>query len=870
MKNIITSLFAVCLGVSALGQTTVNFIPDKDNSIYSDQPNNSNGLGSIYAGSTCFSAERRGLMHFDVSSIPLGASITSVTLTMNCSQVSASNSATIPFEIIPLTTSFGEGASTGMGTGALAIAPDATWTHAETPSNLWGTPGGDVGIGVSVTSLSLPPAIGTYVFPTTADFVNLVQAWVDNPANNHGVLLFGTSLTCSARVFGSKDQGVAPVLTVSYSPPCTTPPTAICADVTVGLDGSGMATILDSDLNGGSLDNCSTTGLTFSASQTAFDCNDVSSGGAPGMVISGVFDGPLPGGIPKGVELYVTGDIADLSVYGVSSANNGGGATGAPEFVFPAVSATAGSYIYVTSDSTEFHNFFGFAPDYESNSMLINGDDAVELFENTTVIDVFGDVNVDGTGQPWEYLDGWAYRNNMTGPDGNTFVIGNWTFSGINQLEGGLTNATCNVPFTIGTYMPTPTGTSVTLTVTDGNGNSAQCVATVTVQDIDLPTASNLAPVNVECIGDVPPADILDVTDADDNCSATVTWTGDVSDGLTCPETITRTYNVADPHGNSIDVTQIITVEDITNPTATAPATIAVECIGDVPAADVLVITDEADNCTVAPVVTHVSDVSDGLSCPETITRTYRVTDDCGNFLDVTQTITVEDVTAPAVNGGLSAVSSNCDVTLTAPTGTDNCDGTVTATADVTFPITAQGLTTVTWTYTDACGNLSTETQDVTISAMDVTTSLVDLTITANNAGQTYQWIDCSDDSQIVGETGQSFTATANGDYAVVITDGDGCTDTSACVNINDVSLGQLTSSLVKIYPNPSVDGKFTVEVEGGIQSMEIIDLTGRTIALPINLNEGTVDGSSLAPGKYIVHVVSNTGTASNIQVLIK
>src|SRR5690606_37077956 len=39
--------------------------------------------------------------------------------------------------------------------------------------------------------------------------------------------------------------------------------------------------------------------------------------------------------------------------------------------------------------------------------------------------------------------------------------------------------------------------------------------------------------------------------------------------------------------------------------------------------------------------VIHINDVSDGNTNPETITRTYRVTDTSGNYVDVTQTITV-------------------------------------------------------------------------------------------------------------------------------------------------------------------------------------------------------------------------------------
>ena len=51
-----------------------------------------------------------------------------------------------------------------------------------------------------------------------------------------------------------------------------------------------------------------------------------------------------------------------------------------------------------------------------------------------------------------------------------------------------------------------------------------------------------------------------------------------------------------------------------------------------------------------APVVAFVSDVSDGNTCPEVITRTYSVTDACGNTINVTQTITVDDNTDPTAS----------------------------------------------------------------------------------------------------------------------------------------------------------------------------------------------------------------------------
>ncbi len=172
---------------------------------------------------------------------------------------------------------------------------------------------------------------------------------------------------------------------------------------------------------------------------------------AQDLVITGVVDGPLTGGVPKAVELCVLSDVADLSVYGIGSANNGGGSDG-EEFTFPAGSASAGTFIYVASESTGFSSFFGFAPTHTSGAASINGDDAIELFMSGSVVDVFGDINVDGTGQPWEHLDGWAYRNDGTGPDGSTFVLANWSFSGPNALDGETTNGTAATPFPIGAY----------------------------------------------------------------------------------------------------------------------------------------------------------------------------------------------------------------------------------------------------------------------------------------------------------------------------------------------------------------------------------------------------------------------------------
>ena len=133
------------------------------------------------------------------------------------------------------------------------------------------------------------------------------------------------------------------------------------------------------------------------------------------LVITGVIDGDLPNGLPKAVELYVLNDITDLSIYGLESANNGATASG-EEFTFPSDSVAAGDFIYVATETPQFSAFFGFAPNYTNGAAIsINGNDVIVLYKNGVIVDVFGEIGVDGTGQPWEYMDGWAYRVNGTG-----------------------------------------------------------------------------------------------------------------------------------------------------------------------------------------------------------------------------------------------------------------------------------------------------------------------------------------------------------------------------------------------------------------------------------------------------------------------
>ena len=284
-----------------------------------------------------------------------------------------------------------------------------------------------------------------------ADGTVSIQVFIDEGNANETTVTIGANAMASTAI--NPDDYIIPNPTITFPANVVRDTQTIDIQITNDNIGERIDTLV---LNITSTGNNATINPLNEASLIVIVDDEAPTSGS--LVISGVFDAQPSGAGAKGMELYALDDIPDLSVFGVSSANNGNGSSFV-EFNFPAVSVDAGSCIYIAVDNDNFQAFFGFSADYV-NAMApnINGDDAIELYENGVVVDVFGDVNMDGTGEPWEYLDGWAYRKSATGPDGSTFVLNNWEFSGIDGLEGSPTNANAPVPFPTCTYSEDPPG----------------------------------------------------------------------------------------------------------------------------------------------------------------------------------------------------------------------------------------------------------------------------------------------------------------------------------------------------------------------------------------------------------------------------
>lgn len=216
----LAGLFLLACIPDAVAQTTVTITADKDNTIYSESGNTSNGAGqNIFAGATGGGNVRRALIRFDLSSIPSGATVTAVTVTLNCNRLAASAAGV---RLHRLTADWGEGtsdASSNEGAGAPATTNDATWTNRFHPSTSWASPGGDFNGTASITQGSV--ALGT-VNLTGGSLVADVQSFVTNAATNFGWAVLGSSestMSTALRFASSENPATAsrPQISVTYN-----------------------------------------------------------------------------------------------------------------------------------------------------------------------------------------------------------------------------------------------------------------------------------------------------------------------------------------------------------------------------------------------------------------------------------------------------------------------------------------------------------------------------------------------------------------------------------------------------------------------------------------------------------------------------
>ncbi|SFT87529.1 Por secretion system C-terminal sorting domain-containing protein [Lishizhenia tianjinensis] len=236
------------------------------------------------------------------------------------------------------------------------------------------------------------------------------------------------------------------------------------------------------------------------------------------------------------------------------------------------------------------------------------------------------------------------------------------------------------------------------------------------------------------------------------------------------------------------------------------------------------------------------------LVAPDTADFTYGQTDFCQ--YDANPVATIDGT----VGGSFTCPSP--ELTIDATTG------------EIDLATSTPGTYAVTYTTTGVCA--ATQTTQITITNVNPSVTVNEITITADQAGATYQWFDCADDSFIAGETGQSFTATANGNYGVIVTL-NGCVDTSDCIAITTVGVEKVElAEAFTVYPNPT-QGTFNVQFDKVQDHIDfrIFNLAGELIQVAeMDFSNQMTMNIDLPKGVYLLEVTDKQDQKAVVRII--
>jgi hypothetical protein len=300
---------------------------------------------------------------------------------------------------------------------------------------------------------------------------------------------------------------------------------------------------------------------------------------------------------------------------------------------------------------------------------------------------------------------------------------------------------------------------------------------------------------------------------------------------------IVRTFTATDACGNTAFATQVITFADDEAPMGSVED-VTVAC-ADYDASMEYGAVEFSDNCSAAVTVTweESSNTGSGSEGCFEVTRTYTFTDGCGNASSAVQTISVFDDEAPVLSEVAAEVVMQCgDELPAAPTATDNCSS-----VEVTFMDEITGTScsgeasfTRTYTATDACGNASSVSIEVTYNDTIAPTFTAPMDVT----------VECDSDVDDLALTGDVMDAAdvCSADIFVTYTDAvstsegscladnvitrtwtvtDGCGNQSSATQT--ITLEDTTGPVVTFEANVVLDNVATSELDD-FEGVEVFD----------------------------------------------
>ncbi len=178
---------------------------------------------------------------------------------------------------------------------------------------------------------------------------------------------------------------------------------------------------------------------------------------------------------------------------------------------------------------------------------------------------------------------------------------------------------------------------------------------------------------------------------------------------------------------------------------------------------------------------------------------------------------------------------------------------------------------TYTVVHSDINGCDSTLTLILAVNVVNTTVTLQGGTLTASATNAQFQWFNCTTNQPIPGATGSSFTPTVTGQYAVHITDANGCSGRSDCQLVQVVAVVEpLSQADWRLQPNPASQLASIIlnEATEGELQVEVYDSAGRLLR-QLNVASGTrqvgIELADFPDGMLLVRLVSEWGASSKM-----
>uniref|UniRef100_UPI003752164B M14 family zinc carboxypeptidase n=1 Tax=Flavobacterium sp. TaxID=239 RepID=UPI003752164B len=349
-------------------------------------------------------------------------------------------------------------------------------------------------------------------------------------------------------------------------------------------------------------------------------------------------------------------------------------------------------------------------------------------------------------------------------------------------------SATCTAPVANVTNLPTITG---------------QCSATVTA-----PTATS-------------------------NCYGTIVGTTNNPTTYNSQGTSVINWTYNDGNGHTSTQQQTVTITDTTEPVPNSPSlpTLSGQC-----SVTVTQIPTSTDNCMGIINATTFDPLT--YTVPGSYSILWYFTDNRGNQSFQQQNVLVTDNIAPIANiTNLPTINGQCSVTVTAPTATDNCFGQITGTTPSPLTYSTQGTYSIVWTYGDANGNTSTQTQQVIVN--DTTAPVANVTTLPTITGQCSASVtaptaldNCS--GQITGTTASPLTYSTQGTFNITWTYTDARGNTST--QTQQVIVNDTTAPVANVTTLPTITGQCSASV---------------TAPTALDNCSGTITGTTASPLTY-------------------